>query len=53
MVYSVAVWRQTGFGPLPPTHMLRLVLPAAASLMLGVEIVFSSFFLSLLGMRNR
>jgi hypothetical protein len=53
MVYAVVVWRQASFGNLSPTHMLRLVLPAAASLMLGVEIVFSSFFLSLLGMRNR
>jgi hypothetical protein len=53
MVYAVAVWRQASFGNLSPTHMLRLVLPAAASLMLGVEIVFSSFFLSLLGMSNR
>ena len=53
MAYAVVVWRQASFGPLLPTHMLRLVLPAAASLMLGVEIVFSSFFLSLLGMRNR
>ena len=53
MAYAVVVWRQASFGPLLPTHMLRLVLPAAASLMLGVEIVFSSFFLSLLWMRNR
>ena len=53
MAYAVVVWRQASFGNLSPTHMLRLVLPAAASLMLGVEIVFSSFFLILLGMRNR
>jgi len=53
MAYAVVVWRQASFGNISPTHMLRLVLPAAASLMLGVEIVFSSFFLSLLGMRNR
>jgi len=53
MAYAVVVWRQASFGNLSPTHMLRLVLPAAGSLMLGVEIVFSSFFLSLLGMRNR
>jgi glycosyltransferase involved in cell wall biosynthesis len=51
MVYSVVLWGQTGFGHLTPTHMLRITLPAAASLMLGVEAVFSSFFLSLMGMR--
>jgi len=53
MVYSVELWRQTGFGPLSPTRMLRLTLPAAASLMLGVETIFSSFFLSLLGISRR
>jgi glycosyltransferase involved in cell wall biosynthesis len=53
MVYSVVLWGQTGFGHLTPTHMLRITLPAAASLMLGVEAIFSSFFLSLMGMSYR
>jgi hypothetical protein len=53
MVYSVVLWGQAGFGPLTPTHMLRITLPAAASLVLGVETIFSSFFLSLLGMSYR
>ncbi|MGA9669454.1 MAG: glycosyltransferase family 2 protein [Terracidiphilus sp.] len=53
MIYSVVLWGQAGFGHLTPTHMLRITLPAAASLMLGVETIFSSFFLSLLGMRSR
>jgi glycosyltransferase involved in cell wall biosynthesis len=52
MVYSIELWRRTGFGPLTPTRMLRLTLPAAASLMLGVEAIFASFFLSLLGLRR-
>jgi glycosyltransferase involved in cell wall biosynthesis len=52
MIYSIELWRQAGFGELSPTRMLRLTLPAAASLMLGVEAIFSSFFLSLLGMRH-
>jgi glycosyltransferase involved in cell wall biosynthesis len=53
MVYSVVLWGQAGFGHLTPTHMLRITLPAAASLMLGAEAIFSSFFLSLLGMGYR
>jgi hypothetical protein len=52
-VYAVEVWREAGFGPLTPAHILRLTLPAAAALMLGVEVVFSSFFLSLLGVNRR
>ena len=53
MLYSVELWHRAGFGPLSPTRMLRLTLPTAASLMLGVEVIFSSFFLSLLGMRHQ
>jgi glycosyltransferase involved in cell wall biosynthesis len=52
MVYSVVLWGRAGFGFLTPAHMLRITLPAAAALMLGVEAIFSSFFLSLLGMRH-
>lgn len=51
--YSLAMWRATGFGALSPTHMLRITLPSAAAIMLGVEVMFASFFLSLLGMKRR
>jgi glycosyltransferase involved in cell wall biosynthesis len=50
MIYSVELWHQAGFGDLSPTRMLRWTLPAAALLILGIEAIFSSFFLSLLGM---
>jgi glycosyltransferase involved in cell wall biosynthesis len=53
MLYSVEVWHQAGFGALSASRSLRITLPAAASLMLGVEVIFASFFLSLLGMKNR
>jgi hypothetical protein len=33
--------------------MLRLTLPSATLLMLGVEVIFGSFFLSLLGLNRR
>jgi hypothetical protein len=32
---------------------LRLTLPSATLLLLGVEVIFSSFFLSLLGLNRR
>ena len=53
MLYSVEVWHRAGFGALSASRSLRITLPAAASLMLGVEVIFASFFLSLLGMENR
>lgn len=41
------------FGALQPEQMLRIVMPAVFALTLGVEIVFSSFFLNILGLRRR
>ncbi|MGD0887980.1 MAG: glycosyltransferase family 2 protein [Acidobacteriaceae bacterium] len=51
--YAVFLWHAAGFGHLSPTHMLRLTLPSATLLMLGVEAIFASFFLSLLGLNRR
>jgi glycosyltransferase involved in cell wall biosynthesis len=52
-VYAVSVWHSTGFGPLAAQRMLRLTLPSAAAMMLGVEAIFTSFFLGLLQIRRR
>ncbi len=52
-VYAVVLWEQRAFGALDPSQMLRMILPAAAILTLGIQIVFASFFLSLLGVRRR
>jgi len=38
------------FGPLDVSKVLRLLIPAVMSLILGCQIVLSSFFLSVLGM---
>lgn len=52
-ISSVVGWAHTGYGPLPPVEMMRHTLPAMLCLMLGTEICFASFFLSLLGLRRR
>jgi hypothetical protein len=51
--YAFHLWHATGFGDLSATRMLRLTLPSAACFMLGVEVIFASFFLSLLGLNRR
>ena len=51
--YAIYLWHATGFGALSATRMLRLTLPSATLLLLGVEVIFSSFFLSLLGLNRR
>jgi hypothetical protein len=51
--YAMFLWHAAGFGNMSPTRMLRLTLPSATLFMLGVEAIFASFFLSLLGLNRR
>jgi len=52
-VYALDIWGQSSFGPLDPSQTLRTVIPAVTCLTLGCQIIFSSFFLSVLGLRRR
>jgi glycosyltransferase involved in cell wall biosynthesis len=46
-------WRNRQFGPLEVEKTLRIVIPGVVSFTLGFQVVFSSFFLSVLGMSRR
>ena len=52
-IFAVSDWGAHSFGALDPTRILRLVIPAVSAMMLGSEIVLSSFFLSVLGLTKR
>jgi glycosyltransferase involved in cell wall biosynthesis len=52
-VYAVSLWETRHFGVLDYAQTMRVVIPAALFLILGVQTVFASFFLSVLGMRRR
>ena len=52
-VIAVSDWGAANFGAIDPSRVLRLVIPSVFALMLGVEIVCASFFLSILGLRRR
>jgi glycosyltransferase involved in cell wall biosynthesis len=52
-LYAFGSWGSRSFGPLDPSETLRTVIPAITSLTLGSQIVLSSFFLSILGLRRR
>jgi glycosyltransferase involved in cell wall biosynthesis len=52
-IYAVTNWQAHSFGQLDPTIILRLVIPAVTAMMLGSEIVLSSFFLSVLGLKRQ
>lgn len=53
LVGAVWGWRVTGFGELDPRITMRQVIPAVVLLTLGVQTVFASFFLSILGLRRK
>ena len=52
-IFAVSNWAGQSFGALDPDRMLRIVMPAVFAVALGVQIICSSFFLSILGLRRR
>jgi glycosyltransferase involved in cell wall biosynthesis len=51
-IYAFSSWSATSFGPLDPSVTLRLVIPAATLIMIGLQTILSSFFLSILGLKR-
>jgi glycosyltransferase involved in cell wall biosynthesis len=52
-IYTVAFWSGKSFGALSTSSTIRLVVPAATFMILGLETVLASFFLSILGINRR
>lgn len=53
MTVAVFQWRARGFGALDYAETMRVVIPGVTLTSLGVQAMFSSFLISLLGMRRR
>lgn len=52
-IYAYWYWDRLSFGNLDPSQTMRVVIPSVTSLAVGCQTVFSSFFLSILGLRRR
>ncbi len=52
-LYAVNTWGSHHFGPLDYSHTMRMVIPGSLALILGVQTIFASFFMSVLGLRRR
>ena len=50
--YALNNWRFLQFGPLRADDTMRLVIPAGTIILIGAQIAFGSFFLSVLGIRT-
>ena len=53
LMLGVFYWQSQNFGALSYPESLRLVIPGTTMLTLGIEIIFSSFLLSLLQMKHK
>jgi glycosyltransferase involved in cell wall biosynthesis len=51
--YALGLWRLASFGALVPEVTLRIVAPSATAMIVGLQLVFSSFFLGVLGLRRQ
>lgn len=45
---SFSIWVNNSFGNLLPTEMLRMIIPAITLIILGIQLIFNSFFMSIL-----
>lgn len=52
-IYSLFLWDVHQFGSMDPTRLVRVVACTIVLVTLGIEICFSSFFLSILGLRRK
>ena len=53
LVRAVWIWQQKDFGMLPSTEQnLRRLIPASTLVVLGIQTIFSSFFMSALGLKT-
>jgi glycosyltransferase involved in cell wall biosynthesis len=50
--YSLGIWSLASFGALDPEVTLRIVAPSATAMIVGLQLIFSSFFLGVLGLRR-
>ncbi|MFB2974799.1 glycosyltransferase family 2 protein [Microseira sp. BLCC-F43] len=52
-IYAFSTWKANLFGALDPANTMRIVIPSVTCLALGFQVIFSSFFLSVLGLKRR
>ena len=51
--YSLGLWSLASYGALDPEVSLRIVAPSATAMIVGLQLIFSSFFLGVLGLRRQ
>ncbi len=52
-IVAFCIWGRTGFGGLSPESMMRITIPAMLLIVVGIEVVFGSFFIGILHIRHK
>ena len=52
-LYALYTWNARLYGALDPAVTMRIVIPSVTALALGVQVIFSSFFLSVLQLKRK
>ena len=51
-VHAVMSWEGEAFGPQRPQELMRIVVPSLTAILVGMQLVFASFFLSVLQLKH-
>jgi glycosyltransferase involved in cell wall biosynthesis len=51
-VYALGHWEGTAFGPQKPQELMRVVVPSLTCILAGFELLFGSFFVSILQLKR-
>jgi len=52
-LYSFYIWKQAHFGRLEYGEILRIVVPSSTLILVGIQLLFSSFFLGILRIKRK
>lgn len=52
-IVALVIWGNASFGDLEAELMMRITIPAATLIAIGVELIFASFFLGILGIKKK
>jgi glycosyltransferase involved in cell wall biosynthesis len=47
---AISKWTRVAYGPLDPMEAMRLVIPSITALTCGIQVIFASFFISILAL---
>lgn len=52
-IAAFVIWKDTSFGNLNPQEMMRMTIPALTLMVVGIEMIFASFFIGILNIKHQ